>query len=170
MAGEMIVKVSIWLSLSCFLAGPLAALVGRGNWRWQAMARAIWTLGCVVFLVHVASAFHVAYDWSHAVALRETARETAAVTGRETGVGLYLNYLFTLLWVLDAAWWWRGMAAYRDRPAWITASLHGFFLFMAFNATVVFETGPIRWLSLAACLALTVLFLGRRWRRAKVAA
>lgn len=163
MTGDGIVKASIWLALVCYLAGPLAALVGRSDQPWQARARLIWSLGCVAFLVHVAAAFHVDYAWSHTVALRETARETAAVTGRETGVGLYFNYLFTVFWVADAAWWWwRGLKGYRARPAWVTATLHGFFLFMAFNATVVFENGPIRWVSMAASLALLSLFLGVR--------
>ena len=37
--------------------------------------------------MHVISAFHVHYQWSHAIALRETARETAEVIGREAGGG-----------------------------------------------------------------------------------
>ena len=158
-------KVSIWLALLCYLAGPLAAMTGREDRTWQAGARLAWSLGCVAFLVHVAAAFQVEYAWSHAVALRETARQTAAVTGWETGTGLYLNYLFTLLWVVDAAWWWRGLERYRNRPAWVTASLHGFCLFIAVNATMVFETGLIRWIALLVMLALAAVFVTTRLRR-----
>ena len=156
--GALLTRISVWLALLGYLAGPCAALLGRRHRSWQRTARAIYTVGLVAFLIHVAAAFHFFYRWSHAVALAETAKETAAVTGVASGTGLYLNYAFTLLWALDVAWWWlAGSEAFRRRSAWIGGSLHGFFLFMAFNATVVFEQGAIRWVGMVATVALTAL-------------
>ncbi len=106
--------------------------------------RLVWTLGGAVFLVHVITSFHFFYDWSHAVAVDETARQVAELMGRGFGAGIYLNYVFTAIWLVDAAWWWFDAASYQRR-SWIGVLLaHGFFLFMIFNATVVFEDGVTR--------------------------
>ena len=55
--------------------------------------------------MHVAAAFHYYYEWSHAVGLAETARQTEELTGMASGSGLYLNYLFTLVWLADGIYW-----------------------------------------------------------------
>ena len=87
------------------------------------------------------------------------------MVGSESSYGLYLNYMLALLWVVDTAWWWRGLTAYRCRPSAIGVVLHAFFFFMLFNGTVVFGTGPVRWLGLAVTLALAVaLVAARPWR------
>ena len=113
-------------------------------------------MGCGAFLVHVAAAFHFHYEWSHEVALAETARQTFEAVGVASGAGLWLNYLFTLLWTGDVAYWWRGLERYRRRPIVVHVALHAFFLFMAINATIVFEDGVVRW-SAAAVLAVLVV-------------
>ena len=85
-AWEWLVRGSIWLALLCYPAGPLAALFeGRG----ARLARWIWSLGCLAFLAHAASSFQVFYDWSHATAVSETARQVREVTGRGIGAGIY---------------------------------------------------------------------------------
>ena len=90
----------------------------------------------------------------------DTSRRTKELLGAGWGCGLYFNYLFTGVWIVDVIWWWRGLAMYRRRPRWIQAGVHAFFAFMFFNATVVFAAGPVRWLGLAATMAL--VFVG--WR------
>ncbi|MEM8993273.1 MAG: hypothetical protein AAGF23_00645 [Acidobacteriota bacterium] len=158
MSGELATRVTVWLALIGYLAGPLAALVGRAHPDWQRAARVLYSVGLLFFLAHVALAFHVYYGWSHSVAYAQTAQETFEVTGRRSGVGLYLNYLFTVLWCLDVAdWRRRGLDGFRRRPPWVDFALHGFFLFMAFNATVVFEAGPVRWAGGFAAVALLVV-------------
>ena len=139
--GEWIVRGSVWLALLCYPAGPLGIAVSTIPG--QRRARIVWSLGCAAFLVHVASSFDVFYGWSHSVALSETARQVAELTGRPFGAGIYLNYLFTVIWVLDAVWWWSDAASYRRRSR-IALVVHAFFLFMIFNATVVFEAGAVR--------------------------
>ncbi len=147
--GEWLVRASIWMALLCYPAGPLAALLEGHRAR---LARWIWSLGCLAFLAHAASSFQVFYDWSHATAVSETARQVREVTGRDIGAGIYFNYLVTLVWFVDAAWWWRDEAGYRQRPKLAVLLAHGFFLFMIFNATVIFETGPVRLLGLAVVI------------------
>ena len=123
--------------------------------------RFVWLAGCLVFLAHVARAFQAVHDWSHADAHTHTARRTEEFTGVASGVGLYLNYVFTAVWLADALWWCAYPASHQRRPAWMTWTLHGFLAFMVFNATVVFATGATRWLGLTATLALLGL-LARR--------
>src|SRR6185369_7365626 len=103
------------------------------------------------------------HGWSHVNAYRETVRQTAERFGTHWGGGLYFNYLFTLAWVADAAWWWlRGAARYGSRPRWVGAVLHGFMFFMAFNGTVVFESGATRWVAVGVTVVLVSLWGLRR--------
>ncbi len=128
-------------------------------------ARLLWTAGCAAYLAHVAAAFHFEHGWSHASAWDHTARRTQEMTSWHWGGGLLVNYLFTLLWTADAVWWWAGARSYQARPAWVTASLHAFMLFVIFNATVVFGAGVIRWSGLAGMLLLAAAWW--RWRAAQ---
>lgn len=171
--GELLTRVSVWVALLCYLAGPLAALLGRADGgatmrdrlHW---ARVVYSLGFAAFLVHVVAAFHVYYDWSHGAALAETAHQTAELMGADTGAGLWLNYLFLLVWALDVAWWWWvGVEVHASRRSWVTGLVHGFFVFIAFNATVVFESGVVRWAGalgtgLVAAVAIIVAVRARR--------
>lgn len=155
-----VLKLSIWIALLAWLAGPVSALLGRGDARRQRTARALWTLGCVAYLAHVAAAFHLVHGWSHTAAFDATARDTAAATGVESGFGLWLNYLFTALWVADSvSWWWLGTQSYRRRPRWLEGGIYGFMIFMAFNATVVFEGGWVRVFGILGTLLLAGLLL-----------
>ncbi len=121
------IRVAFVLYLTSFVAWRL---------RRDEIARATWTLGCALYLVHVAAAFQFVHHWSHDAAYRETARQTAALFGWNWGGGIYFNYLFTLIWIVDAAWWQRGLSAYRERPRYISIGVHVFFAFMFFNAIV----------------------------------
>jgi hypothetical protein len=156
---------SVRLSLACLTVTLLLRVNSPGGGERFAAARLFWTLGCLAYLAHVAAAFHFAHDWSHARAYEHTAVRTAELTGWRWGGGLYVNYLFTVLWVADAVWWWAGAVSYRARPAWIGVALHAFMLFVAFNATVVFGAGVIRWCGLAGTLILGAAWW--RWRAAR---
>jgi hypothetical protein len=159
--GETLTRWTVRLSLLLY-AATLALRLSRPARRRP--ARGLWTLGCLLFLAHVAAAFHYFHGWSHRRAWAETARQTGEMFGTDWGGGLYLNYLFTLAWAADVAWWWRGLGAYDRRPRWVGMLLHGFMFFMAFNATVLFERGPVRWVAAGGTVLLTVLALRRRRR------
>jgi len=157
--GELLTRITIWLTLTGYAIGASVYLLSRGRRRWDELARMAWTVGCASLLVHVACAFHYYHDWSQAAAYRETARQTAEVTGMDWGGGLFINYALMIGWVVDAAWWWRGLDVYRNRPRWLGAAWQGFLIFIIFNATVVFKTGPLRWIGLGLCLWLVFLWL-----------
>ncbi len=138
--GDLLVRNSIRLSLAFYALSVLLLLRGANG---DGLARRAWTLAWLTYLIHVALAFHYVHDWSHVEAM-EHVRKASGV-----GEGLYASYLFTLLWTLDVIWWWARPVSHARRPNWLKVGLHGFILFMVFNATVVFETGIIRWAGVA---------------------
>ena len=116
-----------------------------------AVARAWWVAACLAFVVHVATAFDRIHGWSHGRAFDHVA-ETSGF-----GPGVFVSYSFTLLWILDAAWWCVDPAGYAARSRRLELGLHGFFAFIMFNGTVVYETGLIRWAGLAIFAGLGLL-------------
>jgi hypothetical protein len=154
MPGEPFTRWTVRLALLLY-AATLALRLSSPSRRQT--ARLLWTIGCVLFLAHVAAAFHYFHAWSHANAYRETARRTSELFGTDWGGGLYFNYLFTLAWAADVAWWWaKGPDAPERRPGWVV-TLHAFMFFMAFNATVVFERGATRWVAMVVTIVLVAL-------------
>ncbi len=155
--GEWLTRGTVWLALSSYVAGEGVKTSPRQR---DGAARWLNTLGCAALLAHVASAFHFHHDWSHANAYADTARQTAKLFGWNSGGGLHVNYLFALAWVGEAIWSWTNLAGYLQRPAWMTWSLRGFFLFMMVNGAVVFAHGAMRWFGLLLCVTLAACW----WR------
>ena len=152
--GELLTRLTIWLALS----GAALGAVLQFAFQRQVWARWAWTIGCLGLLAHVVCAYHFSHSWSQDSVYRETARQTAEVFGLNWGGGVYVNYAFMAAWLVDVLWWWRGLAVYERRPrAWALA-WQGFFLFIVFNATVVFKTGMLRWLGLGLCLGMAILW------------
>lgn len=158
-AGEWLTKVTVWVALLGYAAGAACLLLAGRRPGLRRTARLAWTVGCVWFLAHVLCAFAFHYGWSHATAYAETARQVGEVTGARAGGGVFVSYLFTLMWVADVVWWWADEAGHRRRPGWLAAAWQGFFFFIVFNGTVVFEHGPARWLGLLICGGLALVWL-----------
>jgi hypothetical protein len=170
MLGPLLTSWTIRLAL-LFYAAVLGAeiasprLVRRwGGFRW------FWTIGCALFLAHVACAFHFYHHWSPAEAYENTALRTGQMLGVEFGAGIYFSYFFAVLWTADAAWWWIARQSYVTRPWWVSTSIHAYLFFIAFNGAVVFEAGPTRWFASAGVLGLLLLLLARILGRSPVTA
>lgn len=164
--GELLTRWTVRLAGALYVLALVIRWNARDRREWQATARLAWTMGCISFLAHIASAFEYFHGWSHWAAYEDTARRTEEVTGLAWGGGLYLNYLFAVVWLADAAWWWRGLKQYEKRPRAIDWAVQGFMAFMFFNATVVFATGPTRIGGVMACVALMAAWgLGRSRRQ-----
>ena len=108
---------------SCDDLGRPGRLCGRraGSGARRARSRSpecpgIWSCACLLYLAHVASAFHFWHGWSHAAAYAHTATQVAAVVGLNWGGGIYANYAFTALWLVEVAWWWAAPVSYEMRP------------------------------------------------------
>ena len=161
-AGELLTRWAIRGALALYVA---TIGLHRYSRRHDAhnVSRLLWTAACALYLAHVACAFHFYHDWSHESAYRQVERESEELLGVGFGAGLYLNYVFTLVWCADVVRVWiRGNA--RD-VVW-TRLLHSFMAFMAFQGTVVFEEGAIRWFGVAATIALVPAWYANRRRTA----
>jgi hypothetical protein len=165
--GELITRWTVRVALALYLLS-LALRVGAAGRRSRLdLARWCWTTGCLAFLLHMAAAFQFYHHWSHDAAYEATARQTAEVVGLDWGGGLYANYAFAVLWLADACWWWVGPQCYLARPRTVEWAVQGFLGFIAFNATVVFGIGAVRWVGLAACVFLAAELLYTRVRSAR---
>lgn len=157
--GELFTRSTIYVALTCYFLATALKLKARPTDRTDDLARWLWTAGLLFYLTHVAAAFQSFHDWSHWNALEFTANKTAELIGPRWGGGLYFNYAFTMLWCVDVLWWWRGLGAYRSRPASISIFVQVFLGIIVLNATIVFEHGPVRWLSAIAFVALGLLWI-----------
>jgi hypothetical protein len=140
----------VGLLLSGPRSRPISPIFGR-------VARTCWTLAWAAYLVHVGMAFHHYHYWSHAAAVAHVEQAS------QFGPGIYFSYLFTLLWTADVAWWWIAPARYARRSRGWGGLLHGFMLFMVFNATVVYGSDPFRWGGILLFAVLGATALGR-WK------
>lgn len=159
--GELLTKLTVWAAVTAYsiaCAGILLARTGEPHASW---IRWVWTIGLCLFLIHVGCAFGFYHGWSHADAYRETARQTAAMTGMHWGGGLYFNYLLATLWLADVVWLWIAPDNHSRRPRMISAAFHSFLFFLVVNGTVIFVHGPMRWYGLVLCVALVVLWFRR---------
>jgi protein-S-isoprenylcysteine O-methyltransferase Ste14 len=163
--GELLTRWTVRLALACYAAALALRLLPSKVAARPGAGRVFWTAGCLLYLAHVVCAFQFFHGWSHEAAYRETARRTAETVGLDRGGGLYLNYLFTAVWVADVVCWWAAPARYAARPLWQEAAVQGFLAFMAFNGAVVFANGPVRWIGVAVCLVLGLLWCLRSGAR-----
>jgi hypothetical protein len=141
--GESLTQATVWLAVGCYgLAAVCMPWLSRDGWRAERgdgrLVRWLWTLGWLVFLVHVGAAFHYYHGWSHQHALERTHEQSG------WGEGIYLSYLFALLWGADVISWWIAPGWYARRSRWFDGLLHGYLAFITFNATVIFGKGAIQ--------------------------
>jgi hypothetical protein len=172
MLGPLLTSWTIRLALLGY-ALYITLLLTRTGRTQPHLGRAIWTAACILFLVHVACAFHFYHHWSHSAAWQKTADETEQLLGVPFGDGIYFSYAFLILWVLDVLWLWTpGSPSFRSAPAatpvpaihrasamtprWRLA-VHGFLLFIALNGAIVFESGVTRLVGIPVALALAGL-------------
>jgi hypothetical protein len=155
---ELLTRWTVRVSLLLYAATLAALLVGRYRPVILREARLTWTAGCIVLWLHLVAAFHFYHHWSHQAAYEATARDTGATIGWAFGGGVYLNYLFAVVWTADAAWWWSiAPSAYFKRSRWVSALVHGYLFFIAVNATVIFADGAPRLVAAAITIVLTIL-------------
>ncbi len=155
--GESLMRWTVRFAVVCVYSRFLIRLrTGNANGTPSGAECWLWTIGLAMYLCHVALAFQFIHHWSHDHAWQHTAEETARLTGVLAGGGIWANYAFTLIWGLDAGRLAR--AHFQRRPTSRRLDRISFiaFLFMIFNATVVFGPAHYRWLAIPAFLALLI--------------
>lgn len=159
MLGLVLIRMTAILVAACY-AGRLAIdILATGEMRWQQRARMIWTIGAAALMLHTAAAFQFQHHWSHAAAWEHTREQTLALTGWNSGVGLYANYAMTAWWLFDAICWMRTLDWPRRHRGWYGAMMAAFG-FLMFNATAVF--GPGHWKYVVG--AYLIFVIGARFR------
>ena len=150
------VYLTIWAALCLFTAGEIGrARNARGvGWPWHASA-----LGLGLSIVHTLLAFEVVHGWSHDDAVRNTAMQTERVFGVGVGSGVYVNYVFFVVWLLDLVRW-RQDGGIERRSTGALVALHTFYLVIILNAAVIFAAGSRR-----AAGAILMVVLAGAWVR-----
>jgi hypothetical protein len=156
-----VVSWTVRLALICYTAATVLSLLRPVADQQRRLVRLLWTAGALLFIAHVAAAFHYKHHWSHAEAVQSTAAQTEQLIGLAFGEGLWFSYLFVLLWTVDAAWSWIHPDSWQNRKPAITLALHAWLFFIAFNGAVIFESGPTR----PAGILVTALLAVLAWRR-----
>ena len=145
---------TIWVALALFTLAEAGKRQwsDRGavpSWAWPA-----WLLGAGFCTLHIALAFAARHGWSQASAVRETARQTAAVYGINWGGGVFVNYAFVAAWWIEAVWWRTRPANYFGRRAPLTWAWRAFYFVIVVNAAVVFAGAERRVLGVVLIGAL----------------
>ena len=158
--------LTIWMALALFVLAEVGRakgdrpLRGTGTLRclspFSRRARALSGAGLVLALVHTLLAFDVFHGWSHADAVLSTAQQTQRVFGVRFGAGVYVNYLFFAVWLVDAVLWRPALPA--SRGLWV---IRAFYLLIIFNGAVVFAAGWRRVLGLLLVGVLLLAWLPR---------
>ena len=119
-----------------------------------------WGIGFLLYLVHIIAAFQEHYQWSHRVALEKTAQQTKEVLGWDSGIGLYVNYLFGLALLIDLVVQFKMGPWHRGRN-WI----NGFVIFMVINGAIIFGTWQSRIVGAISISALVLVWWIRLRRK-----
>lgn len=130
----------------------------------EVLAKYVWLAGAFLSVVHTLCAFGFFHDWSHRLAVEDTARQTDDLLGFRFGGGLYFNYLFVAIWTVDSLWWIANPESYETRSSWIGFAVIGYLLFIAINGTTVFESGISRWGGVALLMTLVTCTLLKKIR------
>lgn len=162
MTPDLIISWTVRLALICYAVSAALMLLQSPHPRIHATIRMLWTAGAILFIAHVAAAFHFTHHWSHTAAVLSTASETQKLLGLAFGEGIWFSYLFVLLWTADAAWSWLSYSAWQQRPPAATLALHAYLFFIAFNGAVIFESGPTRPLGILVTLLLALVWIRNR--------
>ncbi len=108
--------------------------------------------------LHILASYGLANSWSHAAAIEATADESERVTGIRAGWGVYVNFVFATVWMGYSA----AMTTRKRRWPAVDQAVFWFTAAIVFSATIVFEAGAVRWLSIAG---FTGLIISTLWSR-----
>ena len=162
------IKRSAFLVPLCWMAAvPLAFAKSNemrtyGQWR-RLSVQFTWAFPCMLLLLHIAIAFHLGHGWSHEAAWEHTKQAGGY------GDGIFVNYAFALVWLLDALWLCVAFDSYFARPRWLNWTIHGFLAFVVFNAAVVFGSWLSRSLFIGCALGLGCIVWADRFNKRREA-
>lgn len=146
----LLVKVTVWLAVATWCLGVRSWLRSRSIVSERRRAGAFWLTGATLLLIHIVASYGFVHRWSHEEALRATAEQSAAVTGVAAPWGVYVNFIFSIAWLAVSAHLLNAGSS-RHPLEWHFFALS---VLIVGSATIVFEAGPVRWMTLIAFLWL----------------
>lgn len=155
MVDDAVIRWTARLFVACYVGRLCVDAAGRRDGASQRVARWLWTAGCGIFLLHVVAAFHFQHGWSHVAAFEHVRQRTLHDTGWDSGIGLYVNYAFGLLWLADTLLWWRRIDWSEKRSSYWTVQI--VFAFLLSQATAAF--GPSFWMPIWMAVVLLLIVL-----------
>jgi hypothetical protein len=166
--GVYVIKGAIWVALLFYLAGLARIFMADGAVAGLRQARRLATIGYGVYLLHVLMGFQGFYGWSHEAAYEVMALQTYDIIKVRSGVVIYVNYLFTAVWLAELIWAWGWFSNWQQRSRWASRLIHGFLAGVLFCGMGIFSEGLVRWYSLALFGAVGVVWLRARVGRRKM--
>ena len=127
-------------------------------------AKHAWLLGSFFSLLHGIATMLLIHRGSHLAAVEDTAQQTEALLGVAVGGGIYFNYVFVTVWLIDALWWIASSSSYRSRSRWWNRLVYGYLVFIAINGAIIFESGIVRWVALTGAVVLLGLVFRNKLR------
>gem|GEM_PF-3647945 len=125
----------------------------RNKSSWERWYRWSWLFSGVMFWLHILASYGVVHGWDHAAALQQTAEESYEVTGIRASWGVYVNFVFAALVLVYPA----VMLQQNRRIEAIDVLVFLFLSSIVFSATIVFENGFLRIVSLIGFLVLVLI-------------
>ena len=122
------------------------------------LAKSLWLLGSLLSLLHAIATMAFYHQFQHVAAYQDTAHQTEQAIGVAIGFGIWLNYIFVVVWLIDALWMSGFAKSYFARHRVFNWTIYGFLSFIAFNGAIVFESGPVRWIGILTILVLVFLW------------
>ena len=122
------------------------------------LAKSFWLTGGLLSLLHAIATMAFYHQFQHAAAYQDTAHQTEQAIGVAIGFGIWFNYIFVVIWLMDALWMSGFSKSYFARHRAFNWTIYGFLSFIAFNGAIVFESGPVRWIGILAILTLVVIW------------
>jgi hypothetical protein len=157
-----LVRGTMLLATVAWAAGEVMM---RRSARYDRFARTASTIGIALALLHVGLAFQFVYAWNHEEAIAATVRQSVDRFGWGWRGGIYVNYLFLSLWLVDVGWWWLAPVSHSSRARWFETTRLGIFVFMFVNGAIVFASGIGRLVGVASVAAAVLGSLARHRRR-----
>jgi hypothetical protein len=146
------VIVTIWIALALFVAGEYEP----GTSRRLPAARLLFLLGALICVAHITLAMSNVHRWSHAAAIAATAAQTNAFYGVRWGGGVYVNYVFSAVWIADALQRLVAPASFARRSRALVWTLRAFYFVIIVNAAVIFAAPGRRWMGVVICVLIAV--------------
>ena len=156
-------EASLWaIRISMILMVVVLAAEMRGAKSTSLAIALPWFSGALLALAHSIGAMMTFHHGSQLAAFESTAKQTEQLLGLRFGAGLYVNYLFVIVWLADAAIRLLLPKCYPGFPNWYRYVVTGFLVFIAINGAIVFQAGWTRYIGIGCLLFLGALARGNR--------